>query len=220
MIAARFSLSYPVLVPLFASIALVLALPSCKTKDTSVSSDPYVTNEEGGYNPYPGGGGAASSDSLLPAEPAQSTVASTSNGYVPQYEQAVPAPPPGFNMPGDRGSFQAAPTPPRKTSSSTSSSSSSYKPKTTASTYKPKPKTTVSSSKPKPKTTASTSKSKPKTVAKKPVAKKPASKTHTVVKGDTLYAMALRNKTTVAKIKAANGLSSDKLSLGQKIKVP
>jgi LysM repeat protein len=210
MIAARFSLSYPVLVPLFASIALVLALPSCKTKDTSISSDPYVTNEEGGYNPYPGGGGAASSDSLLPAESAPSTVASTNDGYVPQYEQAVPAPPPGFSMPGDRGSFQAAPTPPRKTSSSTSSpSSSSYKPKTTASTSKPKPKTT-----------ASASKSKPKTVAKKPVAKKPASKTHTVVKGDTLYAMALRNKTTVAKIKAANGLSSDKLSLGQKVKIP
>jgi LysM repeat protein len=215
MIAARFSLSYPVLVPLFASIALVLALPSCKTKDTSISSDPYVTNEEGGYNPYPGGGGAASSDSLLPAESAPSTVASTNDGYVPQYEQAVPAPPPGFSMPGDRGSFQ--PSPVKKPSSSSSSSS---KPKTTVSTYKPKPKTTVSSSNSKPKTTASTSKSKPKTVAKKPVAKKPASKTHTVVKGDTLYAMALRNKTTVAKIKAANGLSSDKLSLGQKVKIP
>jgi LysM repeat protein len=40
------------------------------------------------------------------------------------------------------------------------------------------------------------------------------------VKGDTLYALALRNKTTVAKIKALNGLSSDALSIGKKLKMP
>lgn len=79
-----------------------------------------------------------------------------------------------------------------------------------------KPAPTVS----KPKTSSSSSS----TVKKKPTstaAKKSSSgRTHTVTKGDTLYGLALKNKTTVAKIKAANGMSSDMIRLGQKVKIP
>lgn len=72
------------------------------------------------------------------------------------------------------------------------------------------------------------------TVAKKPVASKPApskakstakksttsSGPYTVAKGDTLYGIALKRKTTVAKIKAANGLKTDLIRPGQKLKIP
>lgn len=85
--------------------------------------------------------------------------------------------------------------------SSSSSSSSSYSP----------PKTTTAS---KPKTTTA---SKP---APKPAAKKPASRTHTVVKGDTLYGLARKYGSTVSKIKAANGLSGDLIRIGQRLKIP
>lgn len=42
---------------------------------------------------------------------------------------------------------------------------------------------------------------------------------YVVRKGDTLGAIAHKNKTTVAKLKKLNGLRSDRLSIGQKIKV-
>lgn len=86
---------------------------------------------------------------------------------------------------------------------------------------KPKPKSTSESTtakpkpKPKPESTVATAKPKPKP---KPKAK-PAS-VYTVKSGDTLGAIAMRNSTTVAKIKAANGMSSDFLSIGKKLKMP
>jgi hypothetical protein len=173
--------------------ATVLLLPACKTTEQGLGSDPYVTND-GGYNPYPGAGGQASRESLLPPSAAPRS-SSGAGGYVPQYEQAVPAPPPGFDLPGDGGSFKESPAPKRGT----------------ASTSKPSSTTTA-------KKTTSSSTKKPTTVAKK----KPSSagKIHTVVKGDTLYGLALKNKTTVAKIKALNGLKSDMLSIGKKLKMP
>lgn len=44
-------------------------------------------------------------------------------------------------------------------------------------------------------------------------------KTHTVVKGDTLWSLSKRYGTTVAKLKSLNGLKNDVLSLGQVLKV-
>jgi len=51
----------------------------------------------------------------------------------------------------------------------------------------------------------------------KPVATR---KVYTVRSGDTLGGIAAKNRTTVAKIKKANGLRSDRISIGQKLKIP
>ncbi len=110
----------------------------------------------------------------------------------PQYEQAVPPPPPGYELP-----------------------------KEVVSTPPPAPKKSVASSSPPKKSTSSGTSTKAKTTStaakKKPTS---TSGSYTVVKGDTLYGLALRKHTTVAKIKAASGISSDKLSIGQKLRIP
>ncbi len=93
-------------------------------------------------------------------------------------------------------SYETPPSDPYAFSSS-SSSSSSYSP----------PKTTTPS---KPKTST----------ASKPPVKKPTSRTHTVARGDTLYGLARKYGSTVAKIKSANGLSGDLIRIGQKLKIP
>lgn len=79
----------------------------------------------------------------------------------------------------------------------------------------------VSSSTPK-KTTASSSSAKKKSTPSKSTAKKKSSSgsRHTVSKGDTLYGIARKKGTTVAKIKAANGLSGDLIRPGQSLKIP
>jgi len=59
------------------------------------------------------------------------------------------------------------------------------------------------------------------TAAKKPAAKKKSTgSSYTVVKGDTLSAIARKKGTTVAKINAANGMSNDFLSIGKKLMIP
>ena len=54
-----------------------------------------------------------------------------------------------------------------------------------------------------------------------PAAKKSKDKTHTIVKGDSLYKIAKNNKTTVKALKKANKIKSDKsLKLGQVLVIP
>jgi LysM repeat protein/lysophospholipase L1-like esterase len=48
----------------------------------------------------------------------------------------------------------------------------------------------------------------------------PKTKTHIVKKGDTLYDLAKKYKTTVAQIKKTNNLKSDNLKIGQKLIIP
>ncbi len=85
----------------------------------------------------------------------------------------------------------------------------STKPKTTTSSGSSStPKKSTASTKPK------TSSSKSKSTAKK------SSGSYKVVSGDSLYAIARKRGTTVAKIKAANSLKSDLIRPGQALKIP
>lgn len=78
----------------------------------------------------------------------------------------------------------------------------------------------ASSSAPK-KSTASSSSTKKKSSSTAAAKKKPsASSRYTVSKGDTLYGIARKKGTTVAKIKAANGISGDVIRPGQSLKIP
>ena len=79
------------------------------------------------------------------------------------------------------------------------------------------PSSSSSSSSSAPKKTTTTSKPKPKPAPKKSVA---SSRRHTVKKGDTLYGIARQYKTTVAKIKTANGKKSDLIRPGEVLKIP
>ncbi|RBP37752.1 LysM domain-containing protein [Roseimicrobium gellanilyticum] len=75
----------------------------------------------------------------------------------------------------------------------------------------------------KKRTVAKTSSSKSKSGSKSKVAsssKKGGGRSYTVKKGDTLSAIASRNSTSVAKLKAANGMSSDFLSIGKVLRIP
>ncbi len=84
----------------------------------------------------------------------------------------------------------------------------SVKPKSSSSSASTPKKVVASSSKPR------TSSSKSKSTVKR------SGGSHKVVSGDSLYAIALKRKTTVAKLKAANGLKSDLIRPGQTLKIP
>ncbi|GEP42709.1 LysM peptidoglycan-binding domain-containing protein [Brevifollis gellanilyticus] len=77
----------------------------------------------------------------------------------------------------------------------------------------PSPVKKVTSSSTKKKSTASSSKSKSKGSSS-------GGGSYTIKKGDTLGAIAARNGTTVSKLKAANGMSSDMIREGKSLKIP
>jgi nucleoid-associated protein YgaU len=84
----------------------------------------------------------------------------------------------------------------------------------------PPPRTTpppVASNSPPPPMPAAKPKPQPKP---KPVKVKPKSLRITVKKGDTLYGIARRHSSSVAKIKKANGLKSDLIRPGQRLTIP
>ena len=59
-----------------------------------------------------------------------------------------------------------------------------------------------------------------KTTSSKSTAKKSSGSSYKVVSGDTLYGIARKRGTSVAKIKAANGLKSDLIRPGQVLRIP
>ena len=126
--------------------------------------------------------------------PGQSGYASSTPKYqTPPAPASLPAQP---EPPASPYSFSGS----KKVTPSTSNSSSHKK-------------TTASSTSTKTKPMATKSKS-------KPTGKKTGGSKYTVAKGDTLSAIARKKGTSVAKIKAANGLHSDLIRPGQSLKVP
>lgn len=104
-----------------------------------------------------------------------------------------------LSKPAPKPAAKPAPKPPAK--------------KPTGAIAKPKPvvKKPVINPKPAPKPVV-----KPKPVAKKPIPK--AAKSYTIKKGDTLYSLAKKNKTTVAKLAKDNGIKNpNKIYAGKKL---
>lgn len=91
-------------------------------------------------------------------------------------------------------------TPVKSTTRTTASTSSTAR----------KPAATTASTKPKPKATVA---------VKKPAAK-PAASRYTIKKGDTLSAIAARNKTSVAALQRANGIKGSLIQPGKVLVIP
>lgn len=81
-------------------------------------------------------------------------------------------------------------------------------------------KVTPTTSSPTPQKTVASSGSAKKSTPSKSTAKKSSGSRYTVVKGDTLSAIARKKGSSVAKIKSANGLTGDLIRLGQSLKIP
>lgn len=171
------------------SSARLLVLAAVSTALTSCQNG-SKTSSSSVSDPYVSNYPADGGYNPYPGQPGRVTGSTAS---APTYETPV-AP-----VEADPYAFNASGSTPSRSTTTTRSTSSSTPKKTVASSSKPKSSTPTKS----------------KSTAKKST----GSSTHTVVKGDTLYGLAIKNKTTVAKIKAASGLTSDLIRPGQKLKL-
>ncbi|MBE7494275.1 MAG: LysM peptidoglycan-binding domain-containing protein [Verrucomicrobiaceae bacterium] len=161
--------------------------------------------------------------SLVGCQNPNDPAANVSDPYASNYNDGFYNPYPGQGGTMQRGSSQPSyqTPPPAENVAEQPPPPDPYafgKPSSGSSTTSSKPKTVASSSSKKP--TTSSSKSKSTSSASKSKSKSSSGSRHTVAKGDTLYGIALKKKTTVAKIKAANGLKSDLIRPGQTLKIP
>lgn len=193
-------------VRLLTLITLALGLASCENaknpfqKPGSTQDDLYVSNvpSDGGYHPYPNqpgqiAGPAAPTYTPPPAPVEPDLYAFNSpSGSKPKTS--------GASSGGSSAGSSAGGSSSGRSSVSGTSGGSSTPRKTTAST---KSKSKSSSSK-----SGSTAK------------KKSSGGSYKVVSGDSLYAIARKRGTTVAKIKAANSLSTDLIHPGLVLKIP
>ncbi len=198
-------------VRLLTLITLALGLASCENgknplhKSGSTQDDLYVSNvpSDGGYHPYPNqpgqiAGPAAPTYTPPPAPVAPDLYAfNSTSGSKPKTSGTSSG---GSSAGTSSGGSSSGRSSVSGTSGGSSSGGSSTPRKTTAST---KPKSKSSSSK-----SGSTAK------------KKSSGGSYKVVSGDSLYAIARKRGTTVAKIKAANSLSTDLIHPGLVLKIP
>jgi FOG: LysM repeat len=183
----------------------VLFLASCGTN--SVAGGPNPGGHPSGIGPFDSRGNYVEDWADTPskwkknsASPSKNEGLMASNDEPPA--DSIPLPTPeNTPQPGNVGSTPVVvsrPTPTKATSSSSGSSNSS---------------SSSVATKPKPKASTATASSKPKV-------KKPSTVRYTVKKGDTLSAIASRNKTTVTAIQRANGIKGSLIQPGKALVIP
>ncbi len=191
------SLSRFSLLPL--ALACCLPLASChSTKSSTDGQYASYNGNDGHYNPYPAG--------------------SKPNYKYQQYNESPP--PPAYNGGSDEDD-----TPKKKkgkttthSSSGTSKSKSGTKSGTKSGSKSGTPKSSSSKGKSKSKSKSSSGSGSGSGSTHKSSGS--SSGSYTVKSNDTLYGIAKKHHTTVSKIKNLNGLSSDTIHGGQKLKLP
>jgi LysM repeat protein len=207
------SFFYSPLTLLPCSLALSIILPSCTGQNKS-----YTGNNPTGHGPFNSRGDYVEEWADSPSRwKSGGLFGGKTPPPVPQDEQGLLAGndnPPANLSPIGSGSGTSKTSPPHEVKLAR------IEPTRSVSSTTPKPKTSVSSTtpKPKPKTSVASTKPKPKPVAVKP---KTSPSTRVIVKkGDTLYGLALRYKTSVSAIQRANGISGSNLAIGKSLVIP
>jgi len=179
----------------------MLFLASCGTNSVAGGNNPG--NHPSGIGPFDSRGNYVEDWADTPSKWKKNSGSPTKNeGLMASNDEppadSIPLPTADNTpQPGNIGSTPVVvsrPTPTKSVSSSGSTSSSSAS----------------VAAKPKPKVTAST----------KPKPKKPSTVRYTIKKGDTLSAIASRNKTTVTALQRANGIKGSLIQPGKTLVIP